>query len=74
MRLVGLDLDFFNHSTARWNEWSRSVWELQKERLKSGGQGLDWRFVSYVAKGEDETVSAIDSSISYISGHAFSET
>ncbi|CAL1129382.1 unnamed protein product [Cladocopium goreaui] len=57
----------------RWNEWGRCLWELQRDRLKSEGQGLDWKFVSYVMKGDDEATSGIDQAISWIEGRSFSE-
>ena len=57
----------------RWNEWGRSLWELQLERLKSG-IGLDWKFAAYVCRGDDEVSSGIDSSISWIEGKILNET
>ena len=43
------------------------------ERLKSGS-GLDWKFAAYVVRGDDEVISGIDASISWIEGQVFNET
>ena len=43
------------------------------ERLKSGS-GLDWKFAAYVVRGDDEVISGIDASISWIEGKVFNET
>ena len=73
---MGHDAFFFGSQDiplGRWNEWGRSLWELQLEHLKSG-TGLDWRFAAYVSRGDDEVSSGIDSSISWIEGKIFKET
>ena len=46
---------------------------MQRQNMLSNQVGFNWKFVAYVAAGEDETTSAVESAKNYISGKMYSD-